>query len=80
MSMIVMDNPRPGGARLDKPVTFDAEVGPALIGEVFGDVEVEAWDGPSLRLPDQAALRRYLIGRAQILVPQQLVLSSRASR
>ncbi len=45
------------------PVTFDAEVGPALIGEVFGDVEVQAWDGPYLRLPDQAALRRYLIGR-----------------
>jgi SAM-dependent methyltransferase len=45
------------------PDTFDAEVGPALIAEVFGDVEVDAWDGPYLRLPDPAALRRYLIGR-----------------
>jgi SAM-dependent methyltransferase len=45
------------------PDTFDAEVGPALIAEVFGDVELEAWDGPYLRLPDPGALRRYLIGR-----------------
>lgn len=45
------------------PDTFDAEIGPALIGEVFGDVEVDAWDGPYLQLPDPAALRRYLIGR-----------------
>jgi hypothetical protein len=45
------------------PDTFDAEVGPALIAEVFGDVEVDAWDGPYLRLPDSSALRRYLIGR-----------------
>jgi SAM-dependent methyltransferase len=43
--------------------TFDAEVGPPLVAEVFGDVEVETWDGPYLRLPDSEALRRYLIGR-----------------
>jgi SAM-dependent methyltransferase len=43
--------------------TFDAEVGPPLIAEVFATVEVERWDGAYLRLPHAAALRRYLIGR-----------------
>jgi SAM-dependent methyltransferase len=46
--------------------TFDAEVGPALISEVFQDVEVDRWDGPYLRLPDLTALRRYLIGRGVV--------------
>jgi SAM-dependent methyltransferase len=40
--------------------TFDSEVAPELIGEVFADLEVDAWDGPYVRLPDEAALRRYL--------------------
>jgi len=40
--------------------TFDAEIAPELIGSVFGAVEVDAWDGRYVRLPDQEALRRYL--------------------
>ena len=42
------------------PSTFDAEVAPEVVGDVFGDVEVDAWDGPYIQLPDEEALRRYL--------------------
>ncbi|MGH2982922.1 MAG: hypothetical protein ACRDK5_01495 [Solirubrobacterales bacterium] len=27
------------------PLTFDAELAPELLGELFADVEVERWDG-----------------------------------
>jgi len=58
------DSPELDGLLPPTPLdTFDAEVGPALISAVFRDVQVEAWDGPYLRLPDATALRRYLIGR-----------------
>jgi SAM-dependent methyltransferase len=40
--------------------TFDAELAPELIGEVFEQVEVQAWDGPYVHLPDVQALGRYL--------------------
>lgn len=47
-----------------EPTTFDAEEAPAIIGSIFGDtVEVEAWDGPFIRLPDRAAVAEYLLGR-----------------
>ena len=44
------------------PTTFDAEDAPDLVASVFGKdaVEVTAWDGPLLRLPDRDAIRRYL--------------------
>jgi SAM-dependent methyltransferase len=45
------------------PSTFDAEVAPALLEDVFPEVEEHAWDAPLLRLPDPDALRRYLVGR-----------------
>jgi SAM-dependent methyltransferase len=45
------------------PSTFDAEIAPDLLGRFFGAVEVEAWDGPYITLPDAEALRRYLVGR-----------------
>jgi SAM-dependent methyltransferase len=43
--------------------TFDAEEAPALVAAVFGHVEVEPWDGPFVRLPDQGAVGTYLRGR-----------------
>jgi SAM-dependent methyltransferase len=43
--------------------TFDAEEAPDLVGEVFGAVEVDAWDGPYVRLPDRQAVASYLRGR-----------------
>jgi SAM-dependent methyltransferase len=43
--------------------TFDAEEAPAIVASVFGDVDVESWDGPHVRLPDRDGAREYLIGR-----------------
>jgi SAM-dependent methyltransferase len=48
----------PGG-----PLTFDAELAPALIAERFDDVQVERWDAPLLRLPSRADVREYLVGK-----------------
>jgi hypothetical protein len=45
------------------PEVFDAEVGPGLVASVFGQVRVERWDAPPLRLPDRGAVRDYLIAR-----------------
>jgi SAM-dependent methyltransferase len=50
------------------PASFDAEDGPGLVASVFGQVQVERWDAPLVRLPDRAAVRDYLIAR---FVPHQ---------
>jgi SAM-dependent methyltransferase len=57
------DSPELAGALPEGPLTFDAELAPDLIGERFGDVEVERWDAPLLRLPARADVRDYLIGK-----------------
>lgn len=31
--------------------TFDAELAPELLADLFADVEVERWDAPLLELP-----------------------------
>jgi SAM-dependent methyltransferase len=48
----------PGGY---PPSTFDAEEAPEIVASVFGStaVEVEAWDGPFMVLPDRAAVATY---------------------
>jgi SAM-dependent methyltransferase len=48
----------------EPPATFDSEIAPAMIGELFVDVEIHAWDGPYVQLPDRAAVHAYLVGRA----------------
>jgi SAM-dependent methyltransferase len=45
------------------PSSFDAEDGPGLVASVFGDIRVERWDAPLVRLPDADAVRDYLIAR-----------------
>lgn len=40
--------------------TFDAEDAAAIVGRVFDDIEVDAWDAPLLTLPDRDAVRAYL--------------------
>lgn len=45
------------------PVSFDAEVAPEMVGRHFNEVEVDRWDGPYVHLPDQEAVRDYLVGR-----------------
>lgn len=43
------------------PTTFDAEEASTIVASVFGEgaIEVEAWDGPFLVLPDRHAVTRY---------------------
>jgi SAM-dependent methyltransferase len=57
------DSPELAHALPAAALTFDAELAPAAIGELFSDVELERWDGPLLRLPDRAAVRDYLVGK-----------------
>ena len=45
------------------PSTFDSENAPEIIGSVFGEVEIDAWDGPYVHLPDCEALALYFRGR-----------------
>jgi SAM-dependent methyltransferase len=45
------------------PLTFDAELAPELLSELFTGVEVERWDAPLLELPDTVAVRDYLVGK-----------------
>ena len=37
------------------PSTFDSENAPEIVGSVFGEIEIDAWDGPYVRLPDREA-------------------------
>jgi SAM-dependent methyltransferase len=43
------------------PTSFDAEDGPRLVASVSGQVQVERWDTPLVRLPDRDAVRDCLI-------------------
>jgi len=45
------------------PSTFDSENAPEIIGSVFSEIEIDAWDGPYVHLPDREALTLYLRGR-----------------
>ncbi|MYB48385.1 MAG: class I SAM-dependent methyltransferase [Dehalococcoidia bacterium] len=45
------------------PSTFDSENAPEIIGSVFDEIEIDAWDGPYVHLPDSEALTLYLRGR-----------------
>jgi SAM-dependent methyltransferase len=57
------DSPELAFALPRRSLPFDAESAPELMAEQFDAVEVEAWDGPLLTLPDQDAVRDYLIGK-----------------
>ena len=57
------DSPELAHALPNTPLTFDAEAAPALLAELFGNVEVERWDAPLIDLPTRAAVRDYLIGK-----------------
>jgi SAM-dependent methyltransferase len=41
------------------PTPFDTEEAPDIVAAVFGDVQVEQWDGPMTYLPDREAVLRY---------------------
>ncbi|MGQ0805644.1 MAG: class I SAM-dependent methyltransferase [Actinomycetota bacterium] len=57
------DSPELAGVWQPEPSTFDSEDAPALVADVFGDVEVDAWDAPLVRLPDRATVADYLMAR-----------------
>jgi SAM-dependent methyltransferase len=57
------DSPELAHALPSGPLTFDAELAPELLGELFADVEVERWDAPLLELPSRGAVLDYLIGK-----------------
>jgi SAM-dependent methyltransferase len=57
------DSPELAHALPSGPLTFDAELAPELLGELFADVEVERWDAPLLELPSRCAVLDYLIGK-----------------
>jgi SAM-dependent methyltransferase len=57
------DSPELRHALPHAPLTFDAELAPQLLGDLFTDVEVERWDAPLLDLPTREAVRDYLIGK-----------------
>jgi SAM-dependent methyltransferase len=50
------------------PSPFDAEEAPAIVASVFGDVDVDSWDGPYTVLPDRDAVLRYC--RTHFLPPE----------
>ena len=45
------------------PSRFDAEDAPRLVASVLGQVQVERWHAPLVRLPDHDAVRDYLVAR-----------------
>jgi SAM-dependent methyltransferase len=57
------DSPELADALPPARLTFDADLAPGLLAELFAAVEVERWDAPLLELPTQASVRDYLIGK-----------------
>ena len=57
------DSPEFADALPQARLTFDAELAPGLLTELFAAVEVERWDAPLLELPTRASVRDYLIGK-----------------
>ena len=45
------------------PLTFDAEVAPEMLTELFAEVEVERWNAPLVELSTREAARDYLVGK-----------------
>jgi SAM-dependent methyltransferase len=43
-----------------RPSSFDAEDAPALVAEIFGEIEVHEWSVPAYFLPDRQAIADYL--------------------
>jgi SAM-dependent methyltransferase len=57
------DSPELAHVLTDTPLTFDAELAPELLSELFVELEVVRWDAPLLELPNGPAVRDYLIGK-----------------
>lgn len=57
------DSPELAFALPRSPMTFDAELAPALLGELFAHVETDSWDAPLLELRSFDDVRDYLVGK-----------------
>jgi SAM-dependent methyltransferase len=57
------DSPELAHALPARALTFDAELAPGLVGELFADVDVRSWDAPLLELPTREAVRDYIVGK-----------------
>ena len=57
------DSPELAHALPKTPLTFDAELAPGLLRELFEEPEVTRWDAPLIELPTARAVRDYLVGK-----------------
>ncbi len=57
------DSPELAHALPKMPLTFDAELAPSLLRELFEEPEVKRWDAPLIELPTARAVRDYLVGK-----------------
>ena len=57
------DSPEFADVLSRRPLTFDAELAPQILTELFAEVEVERWDAPLVELPTREAVRDYLVGK-----------------
>ena len=57
------DSPEFADVLSRQPLTFDAELAPQMLSELFAEVEVDRWDAPLLELPTEEAVRDYLVGK-----------------
>jgi hypothetical protein len=57
------DSPELAHALPKMPLTFDAELAPDLLRELFEEPEVKRWDAPLVELPTVRAMRDYLVGK-----------------
>jgi SAM-dependent methyltransferase len=57
------DSPELAFALPHERLTFDAELAPELLADVFDDIETQPWDAPLLMLPTRGAVRDYLVGK-----------------
>jgi SAM-dependent methyltransferase len=57
------DSPELAHAFPKRTLTFDAELAPGLLRELFEEPEVKRWDAPLVELPTAQFVRDYLIGK-----------------
>jgi SAM-dependent methyltransferase len=57
------DSPELAHALPKTPLTFDAELAPGLLRELFEEPELTRWDAPLIELPTAQAVRDYLVGK-----------------
>jgi SAM-dependent methyltransferase len=57
------DSPELAHALPRTPLTFDAELAPDLLRELFEEPEVKRWDAALIELPTARAVRDYLVGK-----------------